>query len=94
MEQGYAVRCERQPRGAKLFRMGYGKTELVPALAANWGGEKRHRSRPGSRRRRGRAWHGDEAEPSAAFEMAKAEFLFEFLIVAFHDPPMFAQTHH
>ena len=29
-----------------------------------------------------------EASPAPALEMAEAQFLFEFLVVAFHDPTM------
>jgi hypothetical protein len=34
-----------------------------------------------------------KAAPAASFEMAQTKFLFEFLIVAFDNPALFAQSH-
>jgi len=33
-----------------------------------------------------------EASPATAFEVAQAEFLFQFLIVSFHNPAMLGDT--
>jgi hypothetical protein len=33
-----------------------------------------------------------EAAPAAAFEVAQAEFLFQFFVVAFNDPALFRQS--
>ena len=33
-----------------------------------------------------------KASPAAASKVAEAEFLFEFLVVAFHDPTMLGDT--
>ena len=34
-----------------------------------------------------------KAAPTASFVMAQAEFLFQFLVIAFDDPAMFGQVH-
>ncbi len=34
-----------------------------------------------------------EAAPAASFVVAQAEFLFQFLVIAFDDPAMFGQVH-
>ena len=34
-----------------------------------------------------------KAAPAAAFKMAKAEFLLQFLVIAFDDPTLFGQGH-
>ena len=34
-----------------------------------------------------------KAAPSAAFEVAEPQFLFELLVVAFDDPSLFRQGH-
>ncbi len=33
-----------------------------------------------------------KAAPAAAFEVAQAEFLFQFLVIAFDDPALFRQS--
>src|SRR5882724_2479825 len=34
-----------------------------------------------------------EASPAPAFKVAQTEFLFEFLVVAFHDPTLLGDSH-